>query len=520
MAQYCNQFEFDESSDEFIMGAEPPEAFSMYPSSNPGPPGPPGPGVPAGGTAGQLLAKASGADYDTEWSDPPELDAEHVTYDDTETYSDGTVGKKLSDLNSAINSIEINKADVIVSSASGAVASFSDGMEAPIKSLEVEIEPIQDLHGYPSPWPAGGGKNLLPMTLANMKTINTAGTWSGNAYTLYGVTYTVNVDDGGNVVSISATGTATQYGLFRLVNEWTNTSATTISGTASGSSGSGYRLQVESNGTVITQDTGKQGSIPANTSVTRVIIVVPSGVNPSGAVFKPMIRLSTVSDTTFAPYENLCPISGHTGVTVHVADGENPHVVDNEYHITFPDAAGTVYDGTLQVNEDGSGTLTSNFQMVTFSGSDSQTWGVTSGTNYYQFSYALNTNIYAPAASVTAICDSFQKIELADRGTKSGLVSYSGDKTLRFALTSDFGITTATQWKTWCASNPVHVLAPLLNPVTYTLTPEQVGAVITTLYGDNNVWADTGDVSLDYRADTKLYIDGKLAELVAQIVNS
>lgn len=36
-----------------------------------GPTGPAGPGVPTGGTTGQLLAKASGTDYATEWIDPP-----------------------------------------------------------------------------------------------------------------------------------------------------------------------------------------------------------------------------------------------------------------------------------------------------------------------------------------------------------------------------------------------------------------------------------------------------------------
>ena len=35
-----------------------------------GPEGPAGPGVPAGGTAGQVLTKKSGTDYDTEWKDP------------------------------------------------------------------------------------------------------------------------------------------------------------------------------------------------------------------------------------------------------------------------------------------------------------------------------------------------------------------------------------------------------------------------------------------------------------------
>jgi len=33
--------------------------------------GDPGPGVPSGGTTGQMLAKASGADYDTRWADAP-----------------------------------------------------------------------------------------------------------------------------------------------------------------------------------------------------------------------------------------------------------------------------------------------------------------------------------------------------------------------------------------------------------------------------------------------------------------
>ena len=39
------------------------------PKGDPGEPGPAGHGVPAGGTAGQVLTKKSGTDYDTEWKD-------------------------------------------------------------------------------------------------------------------------------------------------------------------------------------------------------------------------------------------------------------------------------------------------------------------------------------------------------------------------------------------------------------------------------------------------------------------
>lgn len=43
-----------------------------------GPQGSPGPGVPTGGTAGQMLKKASDTDYDTEWVDAPGVQSEAV----------------------------------------------------------------------------------------------------------------------------------------------------------------------------------------------------------------------------------------------------------------------------------------------------------------------------------------------------------------------------------------------------------------------------------------------------------
>lgn len=42
---------------------------------------------------------------------------------------------------------------------SGDIVSFNAPKAAPLKSLRVGIEPVQDLHGYDNPWPAGGGKN-------------------------------------------------------------------------------------------------------------------------------------------------------------------------------------------------------------------------------------------------------------------------------------------------------------------------------------------------------------------------
>jgi len=58
----------------------------------PGAPGSPGPGVASGGTAGQVLKKLSGTDYDTGWGD---LNAGEIGFDGQETYAAGSVGAAL-----------------------------------------------------------------------------------------------------------------------------------------------------------------------------------------------------------------------------------------------------------------------------------------------------------------------------------------------------------------------------------------------------------------------------------------
>ena len=40
-----------------------------------------------------------------------------------------------------------------------AIVNFTAQRSAPLKSLLVSMSPVQDLHGYSSPWPAGGGVN-------------------------------------------------------------------------------------------------------------------------------------------------------------------------------------------------------------------------------------------------------------------------------------------------------------------------------------------------------------------------
>ena len=48
---------------------------------------------------------------------------------------------------------------------SGAIASFTTPFAYPLKKLVAQINPVQDLHGYDAPWPAGGGKNKFDKSI-------------------------------------------------------------------------------------------------------------------------------------------------------------------------------------------------------------------------------------------------------------------------------------------------------------------------------------------------------------------
>ena len=69
------------------------------------------------------------------------------------------------------------------------------------------------------------------------------------------------------------------------------------------------------------------------------------------------------------------------------------------------------------------------------------------------------------------------------------------------------------EFKAYLVSNPMTVVYELATPVTYQLDP----VTVNLLLGENNLWCNTGDVTVEYPADTKLYIDKKLAALVAAL---
>lgn len=86
--------------------------------------------------------------------------------------------------------------------------------------------------------------------------------------------------------------------------------------------------------------------------------------------------------------------------------------------------------------------------------------------------------------------------------TKANIASYNGE-TLPGAWISDRDVYASGTTPTIGAQ----VVYELAEPLVYDLTPVE----IRTLVGENHIWADTGDVTVMYSADTKAFIDNYIA---------
>lgn len=189
----------------------------------------------------------------------------------------------------------------------GSIVTFEAEEGTIISDVKADINPVQDLHGYDKPWAGGNGKNKLPMNVTS-QTVN-------------GVTFTVN-DDG----SISTSGTATANTGFQLFIGTNNTfdipnGEYILTGCPSGG-GSTYQMYVDNRtadgtGSISSSsDTGSGANITITQGKGRVYIYILNGQNMNGKVFYPMLRLASVTDATFEPYENICPISGWDRVKI------------------------------------------------------------------------------------------------------------------------------------------------------------------------------------------------------------
>lgn len=276
--------------------------------------------VESNGVYDALATKANTTDVTTA------LATKQNVTDNTLETNNKTVSGAINEVNSNVSDLQ-EWTDTDTKTVTGNPITISDAAAVNAKALSMTVEPIQDLHGYDKPWVGGAGKNKLPLVLADLKTINSSGTWNGNVYTFRDITYTVVTDDADNVIAIKASGenTSGNNSLFHFCSVTTLNqllSGTYImSGCPANGSDSTYRIYIGTG----TYDSGAGVEFTTPATGTNCGISIYNGytIPTGGLTFYPMIRLSTETDATFAPYTNICPITGHTDASVEIGGGKN-----------------------------------------------------------------------------------------------------------------------------------------------------------------------------------------------------
>lgn len=186
----------------------------------------------------------------------------------------------------------------------GNPASFEASGNGKLLSLSVPFSPIQDLHGYDNPWPGGGGKNIAHDVVYKSET--------GQYKTVISASYTVKQ---GKRYIFSWMTPNTGVQIYRQPPQQLGFDSFSTHGfTCDGTRKSMY-------GTASADATFTGKSIIAKSATTE---------EASGLCYDFMIEEvadNVTAPSSYAPYSNICPITGRTGLNVY-RTGKNLCVPD------------------------------------------------------------------------------------------------------------------------------------------------------------------------------------------------
>lgn len=430
------------------------------------------------GEKGDTGATGNGIASITKTATVGKVDTYTITYTDgTTTTFDVTNGEVTE---ASLEEALYDKADVITNTASGSIATFSDGANMPVKSLEVEINAVQSGSGDPSP------TNVRP--ISGWDAVNIVRTGKNLFdYSDSGLT-TAGFSNSNGVFTNTFTDTRTS---FNFVVQWLNGNTVLGNVAADGSVGRRYAicnitspvttLRIKHNGG--TRD--MRIDCPFTLMGTFIVSMTVTSADPTvvgGLSFEDvMIELGSTA-TTYEPYN---------GTTYPISLGQ------------------TVYGGVLDVT---SGVLTDTHANALYDLGDA-TWtyyaydGEGNGGGYTQ---TLEDVIKKPSTQnvkANVLCSAMAVMSDANFNASSAdyRLSVNANGWIKVSCHS---ATNASTLKT--AMSGIKLAYDLATPTEITLSDYPT---VETLKGVNNLWADCGDVAVIYRADTKKYIDGTIVDV-------
>ena len=367
---------------------------------------------------------------------------------------------------------------VVKESASGDIAVISDGADdVAVKSLVAEITPVQSGSGDPSP------TNICPISGRTGLTVTRAGK---------------NLFSPDNLI----------FGYW-IRNEW-HPGGETWCGVIIPVV-AGMQVHVSGNHCIggvnlawLTSRTDPSAGLtgqtePATSAVNNTTFTAPTGA--LGLWFPQYISQTQPIDMSELMIEYGASASAYEPYTAQT------------YPISWQTQAGTVYGGTLDVV---SGVLTVDRKYEEFDGSTDEDIVLYRSNVRNSFLIALAETCAAMVAnkSLTSSIPYSSSSERDGGGITCRITSYASKNFYVFMPPET--ASTVEEMRAYLANQPLQLVYYIATPQTYQLTPTEV----RTLLGGNNIYTDAGDVSVEYIADTKLYIDNKVAELQALILEN
>ena len=354
--------------------------------------------------------------------------------------------------------------NVVKKTVSGSMASFNDGSINLAERLFTDINFGQAGTGEPSPANvrAISGFSNVKVFLRGKNLINP--NIDSDYYS--GITYTVNSDK-----SITINGTATALSVFYLTegfgfNHFAK--GVTYKFKVNGDDTTDIRIQIYSNNAWLAEVTHGVGTftLPANSVSDYARIRIGSGTTVNNVTIRPMIVENADTVTEWIPPQG-------------------------EDYTT--DLGRTVYKGTLDVV---SGLLTVTHAMIQATSVNRQ--GVVNDSYY-----AYHTTDIPPGVVTSqypeAYCDCYAVARNGDARRNGTFYLIGGN----LVFVND-AFTSVAEANAIISQQKPTVVYPLATPQVYQLDSQQ----IETLLGVNNIWTNSGDVSVTYvSSDSSTWLD-------------
>lgn len=356
---------------------------------------------------------------------------------------------------------EIVGGETIYGKASGAVASFSDGSANPIKSIDIGIVPLQSGSGTPSP------NNPMPISGWYGANVDVSGINSWDEDWELGT-----LDAQGNNYATTTNIRSKNYLPVKHDEKYYISSPQRLT------------LRYYDINKVYLQSTDKNGIGDVNNSAITI---------PSNCYY---IRFAV-----YSAYGN--EYNDDISINYPSTDTEyHAHVAPTTYTIPFEDSQGdplTIYGGEIhirRVNGVWSGEVVETWKSNNL-GELEWAKAQSSDQTYYYFwtipnpSKAVNNNYW------DFMCENYKQVqknrEALDNYDIGLFNSNNVTNRARVAIRDDsLSSGTATEFQT--AVNNIKIVYRLETPNTYPIDPANIPNIVTLL-GDNNMFADTGDIN-------------------------